>query len=76
MHYEPSLTETRQMDNAYTYHAPTAEQTERYAHLRNVARSLVLCILESCPASRERSVALTELETAIMWANAAIARNE
>jgi len=29
-----------------------------------------------CPDSRERSLALTKLEEAVSWANAAIARNE
>jgi len=29
-----------------------------------------------CPDSREKSVAITKLEESIMWANAAIARNE
>ena len=33
-------------------------------------------LVDECPDSRELSVALTKLEEAVMWANAAIARNE
>jgi hypothetical protein len=29
----------------------------------------------NCPDSREKSLAMTNLEQAVMWANAAIARN-
>lgn len=29
-----------------------------------------------CPSSRERSLAMTKLEEAVMWANSAIARNK
>jgi hypothetical protein len=29
-----------------------------------------------CPGSRELSLAITKLEEAVFWANAAIARNE
>lgn len=33
-------------------------------------------LLGICPDSRELSTALTKLEEAVFWANAAIARNE
>lgn len=35
-----------------------------------------MLIFESCKGSREYSLAITKLEEAVMWANAAIARNE
>ncbi len=40
------------------------------------AKELAELMTNVCPPSRELSVALTELETSVMWANAAIARNE
>ena len=64
------------LDNIYTYHAPKGDQQKRYEALRDQAKGLALTIEKFCPESRERSVALTHLETAVMWANAAIARNE
>jgi hypothetical protein len=63
-------------DNIYTYHTPEEGQPERYQALRARAKELAMLIDELCPDSRERSIAFTQLETAIFWANAAIARNE
>ncbi len=62
--------------NAFTFHPPKEDQPERYAKLRERSRSLAYCIEELCPPSRERSLALTNLQNACMWANAAIACNE
>ena len=64
------------LDTRFTYHSPTGTQPERYVAIRAKAKELAQLILDSTPSSREQSVALTELETAIFWANAAIARNE
>ena len=65
-----------QLDNIYSYHAPKGNQTERYEVLRDRAKVLANTIDELCPDSREKSVAMTNLETAVMWANASVARNE
>lgn len=64
------------LDRIYTYHAPKADQPPRYTLLRDQAKALAARIVENCPDSRERSLALTAVEEAVMWANAAIARNE
>ena len=64
------------IDNRFTYHAPKGDQAARYEKLRDSAKVLAVFIFENCPDSRERSLALTKLEEAIMWANASIARNE
>lgn len=60
----------------FTYHPPKDGQTERYETLRAHAKDLALHIVESTPESREQSLAITKLEEAVFWANAAIARNE
>lgn len=65
-----------QIENAFTYHAPKGDQSQRYEAIRARAKELAAFIYENTPVSREQSLALTQLETAIMWANAAIARNE
>lgn len=64
------------LENNFTYHKPFGNQPERYVALRDKAKELAAMILDLCPESRERSVALTELETSVFWANASIARNE
>jgi len=62
--------------NRFTYHPPKGDQTLRYEALRASGRHLAEEIMEFAPDSRERSLALTKVDEAIMWANAAIARNE
>jgi hypothetical protein len=65
-----------QLDKAFTYHAPQSGQPERYAEIRKRAHGLAIVMAELAPSSRERSLAFTKLEESVMWANAAIARNE
>lgn len=63
------------LENVYKYHAPKGGQPEKYEAIRNKAKELAYLIDELCPASRERSIAHTNLEQVSMWANASIARN-
>ena len=65
-----------QIENNFKYHAPKEGQPEKYNAIREKAKELAYLIDAECPNSREKSVAITNLETAVMWANASIARNE
>lgn len=62
--------------NDFTYHAPKGDQADRYERIRQFAGQFAHHILGVTPMSREQSLALTHLEEAVFWANAAIARNE
>ncbi|WP_094603455.1 hypothetical protein SPSIL_015110 [Sporomusa silvacetica DSM 10669] len=64
-----------QLENNFKYHAPKEGQPEKYEALRAKAKEFAYLIEETCPNSREKSVAMTQLETAMFWANASIARN-
>lgn len=64
-----------QIENNFKYHAPKEGQPEKYEELRSAFKELAYKIEELCPNSREKSVAMTNLETAQFWANASIARN-
>lgn len=64
------------IQNDFSYHPPFGDQVERYAVIRDRAKGLAELMVDHCPESRELSTALTHLETAVMFANAAIARNE
>jgi hypothetical protein len=64
-----------QLENNFKYHNPKEGQPEKYDALRNKAKELAYLIEELCPNSREKSLAITKLEEASMWANASIARN-
>lgn len=74
----PTITdqEIEVIDNNFTYHAPKGDQADRYGMIRGNAKLLAFLITDKCPASRERILAITKLEEAVFWANAAIARNE
>jgi hypothetical protein len=68
--------ELARLEEAFTYHAPKGDQVIRYAALRGEAKVLAKLFLQLCPPGRERALARTHLEEAVMWANAAIARGE
>lgn len=64
------------LDNLFTYHPPKDDQPERYVKIRAAAKDLARAILESCPSSAERTLAVRKVQEASMWANASIACNE
>ena len=66
----------RNLDNIYTYHTPKEGQPQKYEAIRAKAKELANLFEDLCPDCREQSVAHTNLEQAVMWANAAIARME
>lgn len=63
------------IEKNFKYHTPKQGQPEKYEVIREKAKELAYLIEEVCPNSREKSVAMTNLETTVMWANASIARN-
>ena len=60
----------------FTYHPPKGDQAQKYVQIRDKAKELAVIMIERCPESRELSLAITKLEEAVFWANAAIARRE
>jgi hypothetical protein len=66
----------QEIETRFTHHAPKDGQSERYVLIRNEAKQLAQTIINNTPPSREQSEAITNLENAVMWANAAIARRE
>lgn len=62
-----------EIENSFTYHPPKGDQQERYVALRNKAKELAFLILDTVPAGRYQSLALTELEICSAMANKGIA---
>lgn len=58
-----------------TNHAPTPEEINVIEGLRGEFIELGELIEDICPSTRERSLAITNLEQSLMWAVASIARN-
>lgn len=65
-----------EIDLRFTSHSPTGNQPQRYQEIRSYGHGMAACIVNLTPASREQSLALTKLEEAVFWANAAIARRD
>ena len=67
--------EREDIEKRFTYHKPKEGQPEIYTEIRDNAKDLAILIDLNAPDSREKSLAITKLEEAVMWANAAIARH-
>ena len=61
--------------NRFAYHAPTGDKANKHQTVRGACFQAARTIDELAPDCREKSLALTALEEAMMWGNAAIARN-
>ena len=62
------------LDHNFKHHAPDADAITCHESVRAAAREMTVRVLSVAEPSRERSLALTKIEEAMMWANAAIAR--
>ena len=64
------------LDQIFTHHPPHGSQVARYEAVRAAGKAFAVVDTESAPQSRELSLALTAVQQAVMWVNAAIAINE
>lgn len=65
-----------EINNIFTYHSPKGDQPTRYEKIREEAKEMAFIISANCPDSREKSLAITNLQQVVMWASASIALNE
>lgn len=70
------MIDEQELQTRFTYHAPRGDQPARYQAIRDQVRVTANVLSKHCPDSRELSLALTKLEEAAFWANAAIARRD
>lgn len=64
------------MKKTFAYHKPSAAGLEAITKIREAFSGLSDLIEATCPTSREKSVALTNLETTAMWAIKAVVCND
>lgn len=70
----PTQAQIDDLKNRMYYARPGAKQVEDHKAVQDAAFAFALALVEHCPGpSRELSLALTKVEEARMWANAAIA---
>ncbi len=60
----------------FNYHKPSEEGLKKITELREAFSKMSDLIEANCGASREKSVALTNLETTAMWAIKAVVFND
>lgn len=67
----------QRIEHNMTNHAPSADEVvQRFEALRIFAKQFSHAIVDLCPDGRDRALALTHAEDALMRAVAAIARNQ
>jgi hypothetical protein len=64
------------IDKPFAYHKPSDDGFKRISYLREKFSDIAKVVEDNCPNSRQKSIALTELETAAMWAIKAVVFND
>lgn len=65
-----------EIDKRFTYYPPKSqEERDAYVTIRAAAKAVAEVVDKIQPDSREKSEAMTHLESFVMWANAGVARN-
>lgn len=65
----------KELVNRFTHHPPDEAKKIQHEYIREAALKFARMVDGECPAGREQSLALTKIEEAMFWANAAIARS-
>ncbi len=68
--------EQKLLDYNFVHHSPTSEQIQKYDTIRSKFKEVAKLIVKTCPESREKTEAMINLEQAMFWANASVARAE
>jgi hypothetical protein len=64
------------INRRFDYHRPTGTKVQDHESVRADVKATAEFFDFILPAGREKALALTKLEEALFWANAAIARQE
>ncbi len=64
------------IEKAFAYHKPSQDSLDKITTLREAFSALNALIETNSPHSRERSIAITELETSAMWAIKSVVSND
>ena len=68
--------EEKDIQNRFKFHAATTEEKRNeHTSVREAVSRTAHFMNAKLPEGREKSLAITKLEEAMFWANAAIARN-
>ena len=71
---EKEVTFSSEINKRFDHHAPDEVKIQKHQIVRLAAKEVAQDFYDFLPEGREKALALTKLEEALMWANAAIAR--
>jgi len=72
-----SMRNQKEIAHAFRHHAPCSEATiQKHVLVRSECHDLAQKLFEICPGCDDTTLALRAVERAMMYANAAIARNQ
>lgn len=63
----------KELQNRFGYHPATPDTAPQHARIRNLFLDLAITLDSALPDGRDKSLALTELQSAMHWSNSAIA---
>lgn len=67
------MSKTFDLENIFTYHAPTSEQLVNYQNIRTAAKEFCKVLIENTPECSDQSCAIRLVREAVMTANASVA---
>lgn len=62
------------LNRRFTAHSVDSDAVECMQSVRDAGRAMAVRVCQVTPEGRERALALTKIEEAVFWANAATAR--
>lgn len=65
-----------ELERRFSHHKVDDRQRDQMEDIRSIAHRLAQAMWRMAPDSRELSLAITNIEQAVFWANAAVARKE
>ncbi len=70
------MIDPKELAHRFAYHKPTGAKIGAHGAVRNKLAEVAVFINLFVPEGREKALAITHLEDAMMWANAGIARHD
>lgn len=74
--YGSSFDDIDNVNARFAQYPVREDALHRTSLVQNALKGVALLLLTICPASKERTLAMQQLEEAMFWANAAIVRHE
>lgn len=71
---QPPPIDRDEISRRFRHYAPTEERAAQHVDVRSALAEAAGHLADTLPEGREKSTAITKIEEAMFWANAALAR--